>query len=106
VSEVGTADQTTSLNLFERVFKYNKVEALCTDTNPTYQSLMRYYGVEFSTKHHITKAETSLVESWNMRLRHYLARLKRKSLFNNISIEMRSISILMLLNKELVLSIV
>ena len=103
--EVGTADQTTALELFERIYKQNKVEFLCTDANPVYQSLMKYYGVEYGTKHHITKAETSLVESWNMRLRHYLARLKRKSLCYSKSIEMLRISILILMNKELVPSI-
>ena len=61
--EVGTADQKTALELFERIHKHNKVEPLCTDANPIYQSLMRYYGTEYKTKHHITKAETSLVES-------------------------------------------
>jgi len=104
--EIGSADQRTALELFERIYKHNKVKILCTDANPVYQSLMRYYTQEFGTKHHVTKAETSLVESWNCRLRHYLARLKRKTLCYSKSIEMLRMSILMLLNKDLVLSII
>ena len=56
--ELKTADQTTALELFEMIYKQNKVEILCTDANPVYQSLMRYYGTEYNTKHHITKAES------------------------------------------------
>jgi insertion element IS1 protein InsB len=64
--------------------------------NPVYG----YY--KFADKHIITKAETSLVESFNCRLRHYLARLKRSTLCYS---KLR-LSVLMLLNKELALSIV
>ncbi len=101
--EVGDASQKTSLELFERVYQNNKVEILCTDANPVYESLMRYYGVEHKTKHYVTKKETALVESWNCRLRHYLARLKRRTLCYSKSKEMLRISILMLLNRELVI---
>ena len=104
--EVGLADQTTALELFERIYsRYSKVEILCTDANPVYQSLMRYYSIQHGTKHCITKAETSLVEFWNCRLRHYLARLKRKTLCYSKSIKMLRISILLLVNRELRLSI-
>ena len=56
--------------------------------------------------HIITKKETSLVESWNCRLRHYLARLKRKTLCYSKLEEMLRISITLLVNKEIVLDIV
>ena len=99
--EVGDASISTWLNIVFRLKeKYKGIKHLCTDGNPVYQ----YY--KLADKHIITKAETSLVESWNCRLRHYLARLKRKTLNYNKSEEMLRISILMLLNKEIVMSIV
>ncbi len=52
--EVGTADQSTATELFEIIYKRNKVEFLCTDSNPVYQSLMRYCRTEHKIKHHIT----------------------------------------------------
>ena len=71
----------------------NTVKILCTDANPVYKSLIEYYGVELKIKYHIAKVATSLVESWNCILRHYLARLKRRTLCYSKGIEM-------LLNKE------
>ena len=98
--EVGDASVSTWLNIVFRLKeKYKSIKHLCSDGNPIYQ----YY--KLAENHHITKKETSLVESWNCRLRHYLARLKRKTLCYSKSIEMLRISILMLLNKETVISI-
>ena len=83
--EVGYGSQKTALNLFERVIGTdqtkicNKVHNICTDDNPTYQSIMRYYTPEFGTKHHITKKETCLVEAKNSSLRDNLARLNRRT---------------------------
>jgi IS1 family transposase len=54
--EIGSADQTTALELFERIYKRHKVEILCTDANPVYQSLMKYYTPTYNTKHYVTKA--------------------------------------------------
>ncbi len=61
--EIGSVYQTTALELFERIYKRHKVEILYADTNPVYQSLMKYYTPTYNTKHYVTKAETSLVES-------------------------------------------
>jgi len=104
--EIGSTDQTTALELFERIYKRHKVEILCTDANPVYQSLMKYYKPTYNAKHYVTKAETSLVESWNMRLTHYLVRPKRKTICYSKSIEMLRISMLMLPNKDLTFSLV
>jgi len=71
--EVGSADKSTWLNMVFRLKEKYKIGYLATDGNPVYS----YY--KFTEKHIITKAETSLVESWNQRLRHYLARLKRRT---------------------------
>jgi insertion element IS1 protein InsB len=97
---VGSADKSTWLNMVFRLKEKYKIRYLCTDGNPVYSYC------KFTEKHIITKAETSLVESWNQRLRHYLARLKRRTLCYSKSQEMLRLSILLLLNKELVLSIV
>lgn len=96
--EVGDASVKTWLNLVFRLKRYVKIKHLCTDGNPVYS----YY--KFTEKHHVTKAETSLVESWNCRLRHYLARLKRKTLCYSKCQEMLRIAILMLINRDTVYS--
>jgi IS1 family transposase len=49
------------------------IKYLATDGNPVYS----YY--KFTEKNIVTKAETSLVKSFNCRLRNYLARLKKKN---------------------------
>lgn len=82
-----------------RVESYCNINHLCTDANPVYG----YYKI--SNHHYITKAETALVESWNCRLRHYLARLKRKTLCYSKSIVALRRAILMLLHKTLTVSV-
>lgn len=98
--EVGNAEKNTWLSMVFRLKEKYNINYLCTDGNPVYS----YY--KFTEKHIITKAETSLVESWNCRLRHYLARLKRKTLCYSKNIDMLRISINLLLNIEKVLSII
>ena len=98
--EIGSAEVRTWLNIVFRLEKSYTIKHLCTDGNPVYS----YY--KFTKKHIITKAETSLVESWNCRLRHYLARLKRKTLCYSKSIDMLRISINLLINKDIVYGLV
>jgi insertion element IS1 protein InsB len=74
--------------------RYNNIKYLATNGNPIYS----YY--KFTEKHIITKAETSLVESFNCRLRHYLARLNRRTLCYSKSKDMLRLSIMMLINKN------
>ena len=81
-----------------RIEEKYKIENLCTDDNKTYG----YYKI--ANKHHITKSETCLVESWNCRLRHYLARLHRKTLCYSKSIEALKTAILLLIYKDIALS--
>ncbi len=52
----------------------------------------------------MTKAETSLVESKHSFIRHYLARFNRKTKRYSKAIDMIENSLLMLFNKELLLS--
>ena len=54
-------------------------------------------------KHIMTKAETSLVESKNSLLRHYLARFNRKTKRFSKSIDMIRASILLLFNKTILI---
>jgi IS1 family transposase len=54
--------------------RYNNIKYLAKDGNPVYS----YY--KFTEKNIVTKVEISLVESFNCRLRHYLARLKAQVL--------------------------
>ena len=68
-----------------------------------------YYAVygqyKISKRHIITKKETALVESKNSLIRHYLARFNRKTKRYSKAIDMIENSILMLFNKNLLLSI-
>lgn len=64
-----------------------------------------YGGYKIASKHYYTKAETALVESFNSLLRHYLARFNRKTKRYSKAIDMIYNSILMLFNKDLLLSI-
>lgn len=56
-----------------RIERSYKIEHLCTDG---YEAYGRY---RISKHHHKTKAETSLVESKNSLIRHYIARFNRKT---------------------------
>ncbi len=67
-----------------------------------------YYGVYnkyiFAKRHIMTKAEISLVESKNSLIRHYFARFNRKTKRYSKDIDMIENFLLMLFNKELLLS--
>ena len=78
--------------------KYN-ISYLCTDGYEAYKKF------QISQKHTTTKAETALVESKNSLLRHYLARLNRKTKRYSKAIDMLENAVLMFFNKELLFSI-
>jgi len=65
------------------------VENLYTDSNKTYG----------------TKRETCLVESWNCRLQHYLAKLSRKTLRYSKSLSSLRTTTLLLIYKEIALAV-
>ena len=69
-----------------------------------------YYAVygqyKIAGRHIMTKAETSLVESKNSLIRHYLARFNRKTKRYSKAIDMIENSILMLFNKNMLISII
>ena len=76
-----------------------KIDILCSD----YYHVYRIYQI--ADKHYTTKSETSLVESKNSLIRHYLARFHRKTKRYSKAIDMIENSILMLFNTEVLLSI-
>ena len=70
---------------------------LALSQSPLYNSSV---SDNFSGYHHLEnhscegkRAETNLSESWNMRIRHYLARMKRQSLCYSKSTEMLLLSL-------------
>jgi len=82
-----------------RIEEQYVIENLCTDGNKVYGAY------QFAEKHHITKSETCLVESWNSRLRHYLARLHRKTFCYSKSLEALKTAVMLLIHKNIALSV-
>ena len=83
-------------NLEDRGYE---VKILCTDGYEAYS----YY--KLAERHIITKAETSLVESKNSLIRHYLARFNRKTKRYSKAFDMILNSLLILFHKPSLLSI-
>ena len=75
-----------------------EIEIACSDHYEVYDKY------KIAKKHYFTKAETALVESFNSLIRHYLARFNRKTKRYSKAIDMIYNSILMLFNKDLLLS--
>jgi len=82
-----------------RIEERYEIEYLCTDGNKIYAAYT------LAGKHHVTKKETCLVESWNSRLRHYLARLHRKTFCYSKAIEPIITAITLLIYKNIALDI-
>lgn len=79
--------------------KYN-IEHLCTDAYDVYSK----YNI--SQKHHTTKAETALVESFNSLIRHYLARFHRKTKRYSKTFDMIINSLTLLFNKNYLTTVI
>ena len=78
---------------------YN-VKHLCTD----YYDVYAKYRI--SKEHHQTKSETSLVESKNSLIRHYLARFHRKTKLYSKALDMILYSLFIFFYQDLLLSFV
>ena len=76
-----------------------EVKILCTDGYEAYS----YY--KLAERHIVTKAETSLVESKNSLIRHYLARFNKKTKRYSKAFDMILNSLLILFHKASLLSI-
>lgn len=93
-------DKSVYINMALRLEKRGyKVNIMCTDG---YEG---YCSYKLAKRHVITKAETSLVESKNSLIRHYLARFNRDTKRYSKAFDMILYSLLILFNKQLVLSI-
>ena len=79
--------------------KYN-IDYLCTDG---YEAYSKY---RISQKHSTTKAETSLVESFNSLIRHYLARFNRKTKRYSKAFDMIVDSLTLFFNKYLISTLI
>jgi insertion element IS1 protein InsB len=77
---------------------YN-IEISCSDHYDVYGKY------RIADSHYMTKAETALVESFNSLIRHYLARFNRKTKRYSKAVDMIYNSILMLFNKEALMSL-
>ena len=82
-----------------RLEEHYKIEIAASDEFDVY---VKY---QIAEKHILTKAETALVESKNSLLRHFLARFNRRTKRFSKAIDMIYNSVLLLFNKELLLSI-
>jgi insertion element IS1 protein InsB len=93
-------DKSVFVRIAQRLERKDfKVKILCSDG---YEGC-RYY--KLAQKHIVTKAETSLVESKNSLIRHYLARFNRKTKRYSKAFDMIFASLAILFNKSLLLSI-
>ncbi|MDR0968519.1 MAG: IS1 family transposase, partial [Holosporaceae bacterium] len=98
----GDASSDALRRLWKRIEGENNLEYVCTDGNPSYAEV---FEEDADLKRVVTKSETCLVESFNSILRYYLARLHRKTKCYSKSAEMLRLSVLMFLNKELLISL-
>lgn len=74
---IGNGSGKSLKSFLTQLSKKYAVDFVCTDGNCCYEE---YVNQSFEdAKHCVSKAETGLVESFNFVLRHYLGRLKRKS---------------------------
>ncbi len=64
-----------------------------------------YGKYKIATRHYMTKTETSLVESFNSLIRHYLARFNRKTKRYSKAIDMVVHSLTLLFNRNSLASI-
>ena len=93
--EIGDRSKWTYYKLYRRLKNKYKVNYLCTDGYEAYSSFTLA-----EKKHTTTKAETSLIESTNFLIRHYLARFQRSSIRFSKSLEYVYYSLLLLFTQK------
>ena len=93
--EIGDRSKWTYYKLYRRLKDKYKVNYLCTDGYEAYSSF-----ILAEKKHTTTKAETSLIESTNFLIRHYLARFQRSSIRFSKSLEYVYYSLLLLFTQK------
>jgi IS1 family transposase len=91
---LGTRGTETGVKLYEKVCKGNPNAKYMTD-------YWKAYGEFIPKERHVqSKAETYTVEGYNSILRHFLARLRRKTKCFTKSIEMLKYSLFLLFEKR------
>jgi insertion element IS1 protein InsB len=91
---LGTRGTETGMKLYETINEMNPKAIYMTD-------YWKAYGEFIPKEKHIrSKAETYTVEGYNSILRHFLARLRRKSKCFTKSLEMLKYSLLLLFEKR------
>ena len=85
------------MELFRQI-KYVNIEKYATDCFCVYKDIIP------DEKHITSKKETCHVENFNSRLRHYSARLKRRTFCYTKKPYMLFLSILLFINKEYVIN--
>jgi insertion element IS1 protein InsB len=86
-------------HLARRIESKYMIEISCSDQYNVYGKY------RLREKRYFTKKETALVESFNSLIRHYLARFNRRTKRYSKAFDMIYNSILLLFNKDLLLSI-
>lgn len=90
---LGTRGTETGIELYDKITLQNDDAIYMTD-------YWKAYGEFIPKEKHIkSKAETYTIEGYNSLLRHFLARLRRKSKCFSKSIEMLKYSLLLLIEK-------
>ena len=79
--QLGRRDTKTAQGLWHQLELFD-IDYVCTDYYPVYRQIVpKHMHIE-------TKAETCAIESLNSRIRHYLARFRRKTFCYSKSIHM------------------
>ena len=91
--QIGDRDKWTYYKVYKRIRNNYNINYLCTDHWDAYN----FYKI--SNIHIKSKSETSLIESVNSLIRHYLARFNRRTKRYSKSIEMIEYSLYLLFDK-------
>ena len=72
--QLGQRDTRTAQGLWQQLEMFD-LKHVCTDHYPAYRQIVPHY------MHVETKSETAAIEGLNSRIRHYLARFRRKTFY-------------------------
>lgn len=97
--EIGSRESNTGIKLWKRISRI-KCKKYYTDYWRPYKQFLP------ERKHIQSKAETYTVEGLNNVLRHYIARFKRKTHCYSKSLEMIENTLLLFINRNLLLSLI
>ena len=93
--QLGQRDAKTCQRLWQQIEMFD-LEHVCTDYYPAYRQVVP------KEMHIETKAETAAIESLNSRIRHYLARFRRKTFCYSKAIHMVKATLTIFFTKNLI----